>query len=316
MKTYPYMPFFFQDWFADPRVQSLTYEEQGVYVALLGRLWESDDASLPDDDLYLSRILRVSKKKWKQMRSVLIDGPTAVISVDSGRLIQKRLTKEYQQVRSLSAKRGKAGSMGGQAKHRASNGLANAKHDVSNEASVPQREQASGKQNPSLDSHTYTYTNTDTNVLEKDRRSGADTPTDLTADRVTQFLSWFPGLLPLRDRLARFPDRDLGRTVGEELTACGVVHGMDSDLIARALQEALDRRKPMAYALAILRTYRDHKWTSVADVGRAGSEAVSERSTAGRAQDWDGAEDLARAASSPVYPMPVIRRAPREEGLA
>lgn len=315
MKTYPYMPFFFQDWFADPRVQSLTYEEQGVYVALLGRLWESDDASLPDDDLYLSRILRVSKKKWKQIRSVLIDGPTAVISVDSGRLIQKRLTKEYQQVRSLSAKRGKAGSMGGQARHRASNGTANTEQNASRTGELPQQKPSNDKQNASFDSHTYTYTNTDTNVLEKDRRSGTDTPTDLTADRVTEFLSWFPGLHPLRDRLIRFPDRELRRTVGEELTACSVVHGMDNDLIGRALQEALDRRKPMAYALAILHTYRDQRWTSLADVGSAGTGP--DRTAGGRAaQERDDDEDLARAAAAPVYPMPVTRRAPREEGLA
>lgn len=308
MKTYPYMPFYIQDWFSDPEVQSLTYEEQGIYITLLGRLWESDDAMLPDDDAYLSRILRLTSRKWARVRAVLIDGPTAVLHTVDGRLTQKRLREEFFKARHISERRAEAGKRGGDAK-------------AHNRALAAQRlthkRLAIAKQTSDVPPAKRSHTDPDTDP-EKERVSEkeSDTPIPSPAqpDAVTDFVDWFPALVPLRSRLACFPDRDLGRITGEELTALLTVHHMGDDLLAHGLQEALDRRKPMAYALAILRTYRDRHWTSLADAqGSIPEAAARERFNGQRASpDQEAAEDLARAAAVPLYPMPVIRRPPGE----
>lgn len=109
------MPFYPQDWLADRNVGAYTYEEQGVYMTLLCRMWEDETGSLPDDNAYLAKLLRISQKKWRSLRSVLIDGQFAAIETDGHVIYQKRLITELQKVASLSQIRADLGRRGGQA---------------------------------------------------------------------------------------------------------------------------------------------------------------------------------------------------------
>lgn len=93
----PYFPFYPQDWLADPKVQQLSFEEQGVYFSLLCHMWEFADntCSLPDDAEFMCRLLKVRPAKWRKLRAVLVDGVGAVIQSREGRLVNRRLLKEY-----------------------------------------------------------------------------------------------------------------------------------------------------------------------------------------------------------------------------
>lgn len=115
-KDLPYMPFFTQAWFGDDKVSLLSYEEQGVYITLLARMWESPTGTLPDDDRYLAKLLRISPKKWRSLRSVLIDGQFAVMQTDGTIIFQDRLLREWRKAKEIQAKRAQAGALGAQQK--------------------------------------------------------------------------------------------------------------------------------------------------------------------------------------------------------
>lgn len=103
----PYFPFYPADWISDPNVQFLSLEESGAYITLLAYMWrDGKECSLPDDDKYLSRLLHVSKQKWRKLREVLIDGEHAVLKKTSDSQIRnKRLDKEWSHMVEKSVKR-------------------------------------------------------------------------------------------------------------------------------------------------------------------------------------------------------------------
>lgn len=92
----PYFSFYPQDWLADPKVQQLEYEEKGVYFELLCRMWTyGDNCTLPDDDRFMCRLLKLRPAKWKKLRAVLVDGVAPVLQVKDGKLFNRRLFAEY-----------------------------------------------------------------------------------------------------------------------------------------------------------------------------------------------------------------------------
>ncbi len=112
-KSLPFFPFYPKDWRSDEKVAYLTYEEKGVYVELLTFLWESSDATLPDNDKFLARILKITSGKWKELRETLIDGEFAVLQTDGARISQERLLSEWRKANDIKARRSDAGSKGG-----------------------------------------------------------------------------------------------------------------------------------------------------------------------------------------------------------
>ena len=71
--------FFPGDWLSDRNNAGLTLEELGAHIQLLCLMWDSDDCSVPDDDQWVARQLRVTVAKWRKLRSVLVDSPMAVL---------------------------------------------------------------------------------------------------------------------------------------------------------------------------------------------------------------------------------------------
>jgi uncharacterized protein YdaU (DUF1376 family) len=63
----PYIPFYIGDHLRD--TMRLTTEEHGAYCFLIFEYW--CQGSLPDDDVQLARIARVSPKKWKELKPIL-----------------------------------------------------------------------------------------------------------------------------------------------------------------------------------------------------------------------------------------------------
>lgn len=133
MGKIPYMPFYPQDWLSDRNVSTYSLEERGAYIDLLCRLWENG-GTLPDDDTFLAKLLRISARKWKLLRNVLLDGPFAALETDGQVIWQKRLLDEWAKVASVRQSRAAAGRQGGLAK--AGKRLANAKHTASTSHAV------------------------------------------------------------------------------------------------------------------------------------------------------------------------------------
>lgn len=108
-KEFPFMPFYTQDWLADDKVSAYSYEEKGVYHEILVYLWQSDTASLLDDNAFLARLLKLSPRKFLSLRSVLIDGQFAALhsidTPDGPRIVQDRLTAEWQKARDIHTNR-------------------------------------------------------------------------------------------------------------------------------------------------------------------------------------------------------------------
>lgn len=140
MKDLPFMPFFTQSWFGDEKVRTYTYEQQGVYFTILCHLWESGTATLLDNDQDMAKLLGISSRKWKSLRSVLIDGRFAALKSDGLSISQSRLTTEWQKAKKKHGDKTAAGSKGGQ--QTASNRRADTEQNDSNAV-------ASGQQNDS-----------------------------------------------------------------------------------------------------------------------------------------------------------------------
>ena len=101
---FPHFDFYPGDWMNDSHNAALTYEEWGVHIALLCRMWDQPDCTLPNDDRYLARLLRVPEDQWRQWREVLIDGPQPVLQIQNDRLISPKLLTIFTQACNASRK--------------------------------------------------------------------------------------------------------------------------------------------------------------------------------------------------------------------
>jgi uncharacterized protein YdaU (DUF1376 family) len=69
------LPFMMMNWgrfFADPKVDMLPTEAQGIYALLLGRMW-LNQGWLSADDKVLARTLRLDVRRWKSVYKPLIE---------------------------------------------------------------------------------------------------------------------------------------------------------------------------------------------------------------------------------------------------
>lgn len=107
----PYFPMYPTDFEAD--TSHLTLAEDGAYNRLLRLMWMTAGCSLPDDDVWVMRRMRVDKATFDSVVSVVIH---EFFQRKGGRIVSHRLAKEYQKTDLAHKKRVAAGSMGGKAK--------------------------------------------------------------------------------------------------------------------------------------------------------------------------------------------------------
>ena len=100
------MPMFWADFFAD--TEHLSPDAAHAHLFLIGHAWLRG-AKLVDDDRALSRMARMSLKKWLSMRTEVL----SLWSLSEGFWSQKRLSKEYDYVSRKAEDNRNRGSLGG-----------------------------------------------------------------------------------------------------------------------------------------------------------------------------------------------------------
>ncbi|MFL5900983.1 MAG: YdaU family protein [Solirubrobacterales bacterium] len=68
MASFPYMPFYWGDYFRD--THQMTTLEHGAYLLLIGSYW-SLGGPLPDNDKKLAKLVKLSPPEWLEMREEL-----------------------------------------------------------------------------------------------------------------------------------------------------------------------------------------------------------------------------------------------------
>lgn len=166
----PYFPFYPQDWLSDPRTAQLTYEERGIYFELLCRCWTSRDGScsLPNDDLFISKLLGIRLSKWQKIKRKLSEGLTAVLKIEKNKILNERLLKEFEKIKIKSEINSKNASQ--KCKNDQAKPLINKDFDLA------------AAERTLCHTDTDTDTDTDTNILlnlsdDKLRVVGDETPT-------------------------------------------------------------------------------------------------------------------------------------------
>lgn len=107
----PYFPMFPSDFEAD--TSHLSLEEDGAYNRLLRLMWMAPGCSLPADDAWLSRRMRVDAETFSRVVRPVLD---EFFRVTNGRIINPRLSEEFKKVDKTSKARSEAGKKGGRPK--------------------------------------------------------------------------------------------------------------------------------------------------------------------------------------------------------
>jgi len=107
----PYFPMYPTDF--EAKTSHLTLEEDGAYNRLLRLCWMSPGCSLPDDDAWIMRRMRVDQATFDRVVRVILG---EFFARKAGRMNSPRLTKEHQKSDLAHSKRVSAGFKGGTAK--------------------------------------------------------------------------------------------------------------------------------------------------------------------------------------------------------
>lgn len=136
----PYMPFWVAVWITD--TVHLTAEGSGAYLHLVLHYWANDAQGLPQDDKSLARIARVTDKRWKAIKPVLLP-----FFKEGWR--HSRVEREYALALEKHEKRSRAGKAGGKAKAEAhqSSSIAKAMPQQSSSIATAELEQCSSNYN-------------------------------------------------------------------------------------------------------------------------------------------------------------------------
>jgi uncharacterized protein YdaU (DUF1376 family) len=83
--------------------------EVGAYMLLLCAAWKSENVGcLPDDDLVLSRLCRLSETKFKNRKSIIMSG----FRLDGNTYKQSRMITEFEKIKNVSEKNSSSGKIG------------------------------------------------------------------------------------------------------------------------------------------------------------------------------------------------------------
>jgi len=124
MATFPYMPFYVNDYLSSSKVSCMALEEQGAYVRLLCHCWASQDASLPKDDIALALLSGLGKSWTKssgnRIKKCFIDHPTK-----ADHLTNEKLYDVWQQQVIRAEKCAQGGRKSGESRRRGFKGSSN-----------------------------------------------------------------------------------------------------------------------------------------------------------------------------------------------
>lgn len=95
MACLPYFPIYPKDIFVDDRMQLLRSEEQGLFILFLCKLWINEN-EIKDNDSKVSRMLRISEKKWSNLKTQLVESGLLEVDSQSGFITNRRLTDEFE----------------------------------------------------------------------------------------------------------------------------------------------------------------------------------------------------------------------------
>jgi uncharacterized protein YdaU (DUF1376 family) len=111
MSTHPYIPLYVDDF--EAATAHLTPEEDGIYNRLIRLAWRTPGCSLPNDPAWLARKIRVTEADFERVAKPIL---AEFFKVQRGRLVQKRLKAEYENISRKKSARVAAGKRGGDAK--------------------------------------------------------------------------------------------------------------------------------------------------------------------------------------------------------
>lgn len=107
----PYFPMFPTDF--EAKTSHLTLAEDGAYNRLLRLMWMTPGCTLPADDAWIMRRMRVDQVTYDEVVKVVID---EFFTVENGRLSNAKLGRIFTETNEAHKKRVSAGSKGGKAK--------------------------------------------------------------------------------------------------------------------------------------------------------------------------------------------------------
>lgn len=116
MADLPSLPLFVADY--EAATAHLSLEEDGAYSRLLRLCWMTPGCSIPDDDAWIRRRMRVDQDAYDRVVRPIID---EFFSCENGRIFQRRLMKEFKYASRISTERKKAGKKGAENKWRKNN---------------------------------------------------------------------------------------------------------------------------------------------------------------------------------------------------
>lgn len=131
----PYFPLYPTDFEAD--TSHLTLEEDGAYNRLLRLMWMTAGCSLPDDDAWIARRMRVDAETFKRVVLVVLD---EFFVRANGRVSNARLIEEFEKSSAAHKRRVEAGSKGGKSKPLKTKGLTSSKAQAKPKQPEPEPE--------------------------------------------------------------------------------------------------------------------------------------------------------------------------------
>ena len=108
MSKLPFMPLYVADY--ESATSFLTIEEDGLYSRTLRLMWASPNCSIPNDEKWIIKRLRISETQYND---VFLFIKEEYFKVRKGRIYQKRLQEEYGKANGIVKARSEAGKRGG-----------------------------------------------------------------------------------------------------------------------------------------------------------------------------------------------------------
>jgi uncharacterized protein YdaU (DUF1376 family) len=107
----PYIPLYIDDF--DGATAHLTCEEEGAYMRLIKLAWRTPGCSLPNDDAWIARKIRMTPEQFAAVAKPVLG---EFFKLVRGRWVQGRLKKESDKLVARNRERSEAGKRGGVAK--------------------------------------------------------------------------------------------------------------------------------------------------------------------------------------------------------
>lgn len=167
MKDLPYFPLYAAEMEAE--TAHLSLEEDGAFQRLLRQMWRTPGCSLPDDDKWLRRRLRVSAEEFERVVRPVID---EFFEKKRDRLHSPLLSSEFQKISETREKRSSAGKKSASARK----GLKSKENDASRASAKnqPGSNNIYSEEDAELEPETDAYSETETHHTGNSGTGGVD----------------------------------------------------------------------------------------------------------------------------------------------